>query len=78
MTRLRTAWNRIEHRLFSFVPMTRRAKPLISHRAVVDLVGAATTATGLTVCCELDTAVCPKGIVVSGFVDISNSCLNDC
>ena len=58
-------WNKIEHRLFSFITMNWRAKPLISYRVIVDLIGATTTGAGLTVRCELDTNSYPKGIVVS-------------
>ena len=58
-------WNKIEHRLFSFISMNWRAKPLVSYRVIVDLISATTTDTGLTVCCELDTNLYPKGIVVS-------------
>ena len=42
-----------------------RAKPLLSYRVIVDLIGATTTTTGLTVRCELDDKSYPKGIVVS-------------
>jgi Rhodopirellula transposase DDE domain len=58
-------WNRIEHRLFSFISMNWRAKPLVSYRVIVDLISATTTNTGLTVRCELDTNAYPKGITVS-------------
>jgi hypothetical protein len=58
-------WNKIEHRLFSFISMNWRAKPLVSYRVIVDLISATTTDTGLKVCCELDTNLYPKGIVVS-------------
>jgi len=58
-------WNKIEHRLFSFITQNWRAKPLVSYRVIVDLISSTTTATGLTVRCELDTSVYPKGIVVS-------------
>lgn len=58
-------WNKIEHRLFSFITMNWRAKPLVSYRVIVDLISATTTATGLKVLCELDTNTYPKGIVVS-------------
>jgi Rhodopirellula transposase DDE domain len=58
-------WNKIEHRLFSFISMNWRAKPLVSYRVIVDLITATTTDTGLTVCCELDTDLYPEGIVVS-------------
>ena len=58
-------WNKIEHRLFSFISMNWRAKPLVSYRVIVDLIGATTTGTGLTVRCELDTRRYPKGISVT-------------
>jgi len=58
-------WNKIEHRLFSFISMNWRAKPLVSYRVIVDLIGATTTETGLTVRCELDTGRYPKGIAVT-------------
>jgi len=58
-------WNKIEHRLFSFITMNWKAQPLISYRVIVDLISATTTKTGLTVRCELDNNAYPKGIVVS-------------
>jgi len=58
-------WNKIEHRLFSFITMNWRAKPLVSYRVIVDLISATTTDTGLTVRCELDTNLYPKGIAVA-------------
>ncbi len=58
-------WNKIEHRLFSFISMNWRAKPLVSYRVMVDLISATTTDTGLTVRCELDTGRYPKGIAVT-------------
>jgi hypothetical protein len=58
-------WNSIEHRLFSFISMNWRARPLVSYRVIVDLIGATTTTTGLTVHCELDQSHYPKGIAVS-------------
>jgi len=58
-------WNKIEHRLFSFITMNWKARPLVSYRVIVDLISATTTDTGLTVRCELDSAEYPKGIVVS-------------
>ena len=45
--------------------MNWRARPLVSYRVIVDLISATTTDTGLTVCCELDTNLYPKGIVVT-------------
>ncbi len=58
-------WNKIEHRLFSFITMNWRAKPLVSYRVIIDLISATTTETGLTVRCQLDPNVYPKGITVS-------------
>jgi len=58
-------WNKIEHRLFSFITQNWRAKPLVSYRVIVDLIAATTTKTGLKVYCELDANRYPKGIVVS-------------
>ena len=58
-------WNKIEHRLFSFITMIWKAEPLLSYRVIVDLIAATTTKTGLTVQCELDSAHYPKGIVIS-------------
>jgi hypothetical protein len=58
-------WNKIEHRLFSFISMNWRAKPLVSYRVIIDLISATTTETGLTVQCELDTKTYTKGIVVT-------------
>ena len=58
-------WNKIEHRLFAFISQNWRAKPLVSYRVIVDLIGATTTATGLSVRCELDPHVYPKGVNVS-------------
>jgi hypothetical protein len=58
-------WNKIEHRLFSFITQNWRAKPLVSYRVIVELIGATTTENGLTVRCEIDDKTYPKGIVVS-------------
>src|SRR6266568_8053899 len=58
-------WNKIEHRLFSFISQNWRAQPLVSYRVIVDLITATTTKTGLTVRCEIDNNLYPKGIVVS-------------
>ena len=58
-------WNKIEHRLFSYISQNWRGKPLISHAVIVNLIAATTTKTGLKVRCELDTQVYPMGIVVT-------------
>ena len=48
-------WNKIEHRLFCHITQNWRGRPLTSRSAVVELIAATTTKTGLTVRCELDT-----------------------
>ncbi|MGH8675718.1 MAG: ISAzo13 family transposase [Burkholderiales bacterium] len=48
-------WNRIEHRLFSFITQNWRGRPLRSHQAVVSLIASTTTKTGLIVKAALDT-----------------------
>jgi Rhodopirellula transposase DDE domain len=58
-------WNRIEHRLFSFITCNWRGKPLVSYQAIVQLIAATTTTTGLKVCCKLDRNTYPAGIKVS-------------
>jgi hypothetical protein len=58
-------WNKIEHRLFSFISQNWRGKPLVSHEAIVNLIAATTTKMGLKVTCELDRGVYPSGIKVS-------------
>jgi hypothetical protein len=58
-------WNKIEHRLFSFITSNWRGKPLISHQVIVQLIGATTTKTGLKVRCQLDPMTYPAGIKVS-------------
>ncbi len=58
-------WNRIEHRLFSAITGNWRGRPLTSHEVVVELIGATTTRTGLTVHAEVDTNSYPRGLKVS-------------
>jgi hypothetical protein len=58
-------WNKIEHRMFCHITQNWRAKPLVSRIAVVDLIAATTTKTGLTVQCELDENSYAKGIKVT-------------
>lgn len=54
-------WNKIEHRLFSFISQNWRGKPLISHQVIVNLIAATTTKAGLTVRAEIDTKKYPPG-----------------
>ena len=58
-------WNKIEHRLFSFITKNWRGKPLVSYQTIVQLIGATTTQAGLKVRAELDTNTYPAGIKVS-------------
>ena len=58
-------WNKIEHRLFSFISMNWRAKPLVSRQSIISLIAATTTRTGLTVHARLDERSYPKGIKIS-------------
>ena len=58
-------WNKIEHRLFSFISKNWRAKPLTSLLVIINLIGATTTTTGLTVKANLDEKIYLKGIKVT-------------
>ena len=58
-------WNKIEHRLFSFITINWRGKPLRSYQTIVNLIAATTTDTGLKVRAELDHKTYPTGIKVS-------------
>ncbi|MET4072755.1 hypothetical protein ABID58_007586 [Bradyrhizobium sp. S3.2.6] len=58
-------WNKIEHRLFSFITINWRGKPLRSYRTIVQLIAATTTDAGLKVRAELDEKKYPKGVKVS-------------
>ena len=58
-------WNKIEHRLFCHITQNWRGRPLTDRLAVVELIGATTTKTGLKVECALDTRTYQKGIKVS-------------
>jgi transposase len=58
-------WNKIEHRLFSFISQNWRGKPLVNHQVIVNLIAATTTKKGLTVKAELDPAQYPAGVKVS-------------
>jgi hypothetical protein len=58
-------WNKIEHRLFSFITVNWRGKPLRSYRTIVQLITATTTDTGLKVRAELDERKYPKAVKVS-------------
>jgi len=58
-------WNKIEHRLFSFISINWRAKPLISRQVIIDLIAATSTSTGLKVYARLDERTYPDKVKVS-------------
>jgi hypothetical protein len=58
-------WNKIEHRLFSHISMNWRGRPLENLQTIIDLIGATTTTTGLTVQAQLDPNEYTKGIEVT-------------
>jgi hypothetical protein len=58
-------WNKIEHRLFSFITKNWRGRPLVSHEAIVQLIASTTTKTGLVVRAALDTHKYETGLKVS-------------
>jgi transposase len=58
-------WNKIEHRLFSFISRNWRAKPLVSVEVIINLIAATTTRTGLEVYARLDARTYPDNVKVS-------------
>jgi transposase len=58
-------WNKIEHRLFSYISANWRGRPLTSLVTIVNLIAATTTTTGLRVRAEIDKGKYPKGVKVS-------------
>ena len=58
-------WNKIEHRLFSYISTHWRGQPLVSLAVIVNLIGTTRTAAGLRVRCELDRGAYPKGEIVT-------------
>lgn len=57
-------WNKIEHRLFSFISQNWQGKPLLNHEVIINLIAATTTKTGLKVQCKLDKNTYPTGIKI--------------
>jgi hypothetical protein len=55
-------WNKIEHRLFSYIAMNWRGKPLASLATIVSLIGTTTTTAGLRVKSEIDKSIYPQGV----------------
>jgi transposase len=58
-------WNKIEHRMFSYITKNWRGRPLVSRGVIVNLIGHVRTASGLRIKAELDTNCYPKGLKVS-------------
>jgi hypothetical protein len=58
-------WNKIEHRLFSYISINWRGKPLTSYEVIVNLIAGTTTEKGLKVKCMLDENEYPKGIKIT-------------
>jgi len=58
-------WNQIEHRLFSFITMNRRGKPLVSLETIINLIAGTTTSTGLEIYARLDDGSYPAKIRVT-------------
>jgi len=58
-------WNKIEHRLFSFITMNWRGKPLVSLETIINLIAGTTTSTGLEVYARLDDGAYPDKIKVT-------------
>ena len=58
-------WNKIEHRLLSYISMNWRGQPLVSHEVIINLIAGTTTRKGLKVHAELDDSLYPTGIKVS-------------
>ena len=58
-------WNKVEHRLFSFISSNWRGEPLSDYETVVQLIAHTTTSKGLAVTCRLDRRKYPSGIKVS-------------
>jgi hypothetical protein len=57
-------WNRIEHRMFSFISINWRGRPLLSHQVIVQLIASTKTETGLNIACDIDWGKYPKGIKI--------------
>ena len=58
-------WNKIEHRMFSFITQNWRGRPLVSHQVMVNLVGSTTTRTGLVIRAQIDNGTYETGIKIT-------------
>jgi hypothetical protein len=58
-------WNKIEHRMFSFISKNWQGIPLVSVAVIINLIGATKTEKGLSIRCVLDEAIYEKGVIVT-------------
>jgi len=58
-------WNKIEHRMFSFITMNWRSRPLVSYRTIIELISATTTQKGLRIRAERDMEWYPTGVKIT-------------
>jgi hypothetical protein len=58
-------WNKIEHRMFSFISMNWRGRPLVSYEAVLNLIGSTRTKTGLRIRTKLDPSEYETGVEIT-------------
>jgi hypothetical protein len=58
-------WNKVEHRMFSFITKNWRGKPLTSYQVIVELAAGTTTETGLRILADWDQGHYPKGTEIS-------------
>ena len=58
-------WNKIEHRMFSFISQNWRGRPLLTHATILNLISATRTQTGLTIRCVLDRRCYQKNVKIS-------------
>jgi hypothetical protein len=58
-------WNKIEHRMFSYITKNWRGRPLTSYEVIVNLIANAQTETGLEIKAQIDTAHYPTGIKIT-------------
>jgi Rhodopirellula transposase DDE domain len=65
-------WNKVEHRLFSFISLNWRGRPLTSYQVIIDLISQTTTSTGLKVYARLDPTVYTKVKVTKDQIAVVN------
>jgi len=70
-------WNKVEHRLFSFISLNWRGRPLTSYEVILDLISSTTTSTGLKVYARLDPTIYTKVTVTKDQLAAVNITGND-